>query len=80
MENKPPVIYESFERDFGYEYGIGLRTIVQADEINREVIYSIIDRFLQVGETDLHSAQPVPREVLPFETQTTALSKIKYSI
>jgi hypothetical protein len=79
IENEPPAIYESFELDLAYEYGIGLRTIVQADEINREVIYSIIDRFRQVGETDWQSEQPVPREVLPFETRETALSKVKYS-
>jgi hypothetical protein len=80
INNEPPPIYESFELDPSYEYGIGLRAIVLADEINRKVIDSTIDRFRQAGETDWQSEQPVPREVLPFETQETALSKVKYSI
>jgi hypothetical protein len=45
IENEPPVIYESFMADPTYEYGIGLRAIVQADEINREVIEATINRF-----------------------------------
>jgi hypothetical protein len=80
IENEPPAIYESFETDPSYEYGIGLHAIVLADEINREVIDSTIDRFRQVGEVDWQSEQPVSREVLPFETQETALSKVKYPI
>ena len=80
IENEPPAIHESFETDPSYEYGIGLRAIVQADEINREVIDSTIDRFREVGETDWKSERPVPREVLPFETHDTALSKVKYPI
>ena len=80
IENEPPAIYESFVCDPSYEYGIGLRAIVQADEINREVIDPTIDRFRQVGETNWQSELPVPREVLPLETHETALSKVRYSI
>ncbi|SEP38431.1 hypothetical protein [Nitrosovibrio sp. Nv6] len=80
IENEPPAIYESFECDGNYEYGIGLRAVVQADEINREVIDTTIDRFREVGEADWQSGQPVQREVLPFETQEMALSKVKYTI
>ncbi len=80
IENEPPAIYESFKTDPSYEYGTGLRAVVLADEINREVIDATIDRFREVGEADWQSEQPVPREVLPFETQETALSKVKYTI
>lgn len=78
IEKEPPVIYESFQTDPSYEYGIGLRAIVQADEINRDVIEATIDRFRQVGEKDWQSPHPVPRETLPFETEEMALSKVEY--
>jgi hypothetical protein len=80
IENEPPAIYESFETDPSYEYGTGLHAIVQAEEINREVIDSTIDKFRQVGEVDWQSEQAVPREVLPFETEETALSKVKWAL
>jgi len=76
IENNPPAIYESFQIDSSYQYGIGLKAVVQADEINREVIEATIDRFRQVGENNWQSPQPVSRELLPFETQKMALSKI----
>jgi hypothetical protein len=78
IENEPPTIYESFEVDPSYEYGIGLQAVVKADEINRKVIETTIERFREVGEADWQSEQPVPRETLPFETQETALSRVKY--
>jgi hypothetical protein len=78
IEDEPPVIHESFEIDPRYECGIGLRAVVQADEVNREVIEKTIDRFRELGEANWRSEQPVPREVLPFGTQEMALSKVKY--
>jgi hypothetical protein len=78
IKDEPPVIHESFEIEPGYEYGIGLRAVVQADEVNREVIEKNIDRFRELGEANWRSEQPVPREALPFETQEMALSKVKY--
>ena len=78
IENAPPPVYESFKVDRSYQYGIGLQAVVQAEEINREVIEATIDRFRQVGEKDWQSEKPVPREALAFETQETALSKVKY--
>jgi hypothetical protein len=79
IENEPPAIYESFKIDRSYEYGIGLKAVVLADEINRDVIEMTIERFRQMGETDWQSEHPVPREALPVETQDTALSKIDRS-
>jgi hypothetical protein len=78
IENEPPPIYESFKLDPLYEYGIGLHAIVDADEINREVIERTIDRFREVGETDWQNAHPVPRETLPAEPQEAALAKVQY--
>ena len=78
IENAPPSVYESFKVDHSYQYGIGLQAVVQAEEINREVIEATIDKFHQVGEQDWKNEQPVPREALPFETQEIALSKVKY--
>jgi hypothetical protein len=78
IEDEPPVIHESFEIDPRYEYGIGLRAVVQADEVNREVSEKTIDRFRELGEVNWRSEQPVPREALPFETQEMALSKVDF--
>jgi hypothetical protein len=78
IENEPPAIYESFEVDPSYQYGIGLKAVVQADEINREVIEATIERFRRVGEKNWQSPHPVSRDLLPFETQIVALSKIEY--
>lgn len=78
IANEPPSIYESFEVDSGYQYGTGLIGIVNAEEINRDVIETTIDRFRQIGETNWQSPAPVPREALPFETEESALSKVAY--
>ncbi|PTR14371.1 hypothetical protein C8R31_10643 [Nitrosospira sp. Nsp2] len=77
-ENEPPPIYESFKLDPLYEYGIGLHAVVEAEEINREVIERTIDRFLEVGETDWQSTHPVPREALPVVSLEAALAKVEY--
>lgn len=73
-KNEPPVIHESFTIEPGYRYGIGLYAVVQADEINREVI----ERFREAGEKDWQSEHPVSLELLPVETQEEALSKIDH--
>ncbi|PTQ78679.1 hypothetical protein C8R21_14113 [Nitrosospira multiformis] len=78
IENEPPVIHESFTIESGYRYGIGLYAIVQADEINREVIERTIERFREVGEKDWQSECLVSRELLPVETQENALSRIHH--
>jgi hypothetical protein len=79
IENEPPEVFESLTTHRQCIYGLGLQAVVQADEINREVIEATIDRFRQVGETDWHAEKPVDRNLLPFETLDMARSKVKYS-
>jgi hypothetical protein len=79
IETEPPEVFESLMTHRQCIYGFGLQAVVQADEINREVIEATIDRFRQVGETDWRADKPVVRELLPFETLDMARSKVKYS-
>lgn len=58
IENEPPVIHESFTIEPGHRYGIGLHAVIQADEINREVIERTIERFREVGEKNWQSSIP----------------------
>ena len=76
IANEPPEIYESFTTDDAYEYGIGLKVVVDAEQIDREIVELVIDRFLAVGETDWRAESPVPRDRLPFETEMDALMTI----
>lgn len=76
IASEPPEIYESFSIDRGYEYGIGLKVVVDAEQINRETVEMVIDRFLAAGEADWRSEAAVPREKLPLETEMEALMTI----
>lgn len=78
IENEPPAIYESFRIHRNFRYGIGLNAVISAEEIDRDVIETTIERFRQLGETDWQSQYPVPRGNLPVETEATALSKVEY--
>ena len=62
IANEPPEIYESFSTDDEYEYGIGLKVVVDAEQIDREIVELVIDRFLAAGGTDWRAEFPVPRE------------------
>jgi hypothetical protein len=79
ITKEPPAIYETFAVDCSYRSGMGLQVIVHADEINRDVIESTIERFRQVGEQNWQSISPVSRQALPIETQEAALAKVEYS-
>jgi hypothetical protein len=79
IENEPPEVFESLVTHSLCISGRGLQAVVQANEINREVIETTIDRFRQVGETDWHADKPVARELLPFETIEMARSKVRWS-
>jgi hypothetical protein len=76
IANEPPEIYESFSTDDEYEYGIGLKVVVDAEQIDREIVELVIDRFLAAGETDWRAESPVSRDRLPFETEMDALMTI----
>lgn len=75
--SEPPAIHESFKLDHGYEYGIGLRIVVDAEEITQSVIEQAILRFKELGETDWQAATPVPRERLPLKTEHDSLAEVE---
>ena len=76
IATEPPEIFESFTIDNGYEYGIGLNVVIDAELIDRETVERVIDRFLELSETDWRAESPVPRDKLPFITNMEALMTI----
>ena len=76
IATEPPEIFESFAIDKGYEYGIGLNVVIDAELIDKETVERVIDRFLELGETDWRAEPPVPRDKLPFITNMEALMTI----
>ena len=77
ITTEPPAIHESFKLDPGYEYGIGLHIVVDAEEITQSVIEQAILRFKELGETDWQAATPVPRERLPLKTEHDSWAEIE---
>lgn len=77
IEREPPVVYESFELDRSYAYGTGLHLVVDAEGFDRVTIERVIDRFMEIGQTNWRAADPVPRERLPYVSQTDALEEGK---
>jgi hypothetical protein len=73
IKNEPPQVFESFSTDRSYRYGIGLHVVIHAEEINRATIEDAIHRFRTIGETDWRSAEPVPRNELPYESANMAI-------
>lgn len=76
IKNEPPRVYELFSTDRSYRYGIGLHVVIHAEEINRATIEEAIHRFRTIGETDWRSAEPVPRNELPYESANIATKKL----
>jgi len=77
LESEPPAVYENYRLDRSFRYGIGLRMVVDADWIDRDVIESAIHRFRKVGEQEWQSANPVPCERLPSLTEEEELKLFK---
>ncbi len=77
IRDEPPPVYESFQSDRSYRYGIGLHIVVDAEEIDREAIESAITRFQEQGEADWTATDPVPRDRLPYETENAALAALR---
>jgi hypothetical protein len=65
---KTAPIFESFETDTSYRYGIGLYAIVDAPEINAETIETVIAKFRSIGEQNWKNPTPVDRSRLPSDT------------
>lgn len=75
---EPPEVFESFETDRSYRYGIGLTMVIKAEEVNQATIEDAIRRFREVGETDWRAAEPVSRSELPVESANTSFSRIHW--
>jgi hypothetical protein len=61
-------IFESFQTDRTYQYGIGLNAVVDVPEINADTIEAMITKFRSAGEKNWESAIPVDRSRLPMNT------------
>lgn len=70
----PPDIFEYFQLKRSYVYGIGLEIVVAAETLSYPLIDQVIDRFLTLGQKNWQSDKPVPRHLLPFETNFEAIS------
>jgi hypothetical protein len=67
--NAPPNIWESFQVDTSYRYGIGLSIVVDSPIIDKEVIEKSIDRFLLLGSRNWKADSPVAiKNLLPKPT------------
>ncbi|MGC4252406.1 MAG: hypothetical protein QM605_13345 [Sphingobium sp.] len=77
IRNEPPPVHESFRTDREYAYGIGLYLVVDAEEIDREVVEATITRFQEQGEADWTAPKPVARERLPYDTENAALAALR---
>ena len=53
-----------------------LNVVIDAELIDKETVERVIDRFLELGETDWRAEPPVPRDKLPFITNMEALMTI----
>ncbi|MBB6193343.1 hypothetical protein FHS51_003599 [Sphingobium wenxiniae] len=77
IHDEPPPVHESFRTDREYRYGIGLYIVVNAEEIDHEVVETAIARFRDQGETDWTAPGPIPRERLPYETEDATLAVLR---
>jgi hypothetical protein len=62
-------VFEEFEIQRNYEYGIGIQAVMDIPEINREAIETMIAKFRAMGEQSWKSDVPVSRDRLPRDTQ-----------
>ncbi|MGZ8182660.1 MAG: hypothetical protein ACXWT1_11910 [Methylobacter sp.] len=68
-------VFESFEIDTTYRYGIGLFAVIDAPEINAETIEAMIEKFRSMGERNWKNPTPVERSKLPGDTFETLAKK-----
>ncbi|MCG8273900.1 hypothetical protein MIC97_20665 [Aquamicrobium sp. NLF2-7] len=77
IANEPPAVHERFKSDRTYRYGIGVKLVVDAEEIDQAAVEAAIERFRVAGEGDWTAPTPVPRERVPAETENAALAALK---
>ena len=59
IQNEKIDIYEQYTLDYSYAYGIGLNIVVNEKFINETVVVEYITKFLNNGEKDFISEQPL---------------------
>ena len=74
IANEPPEVFESFQPDRSYRYGVGLHIVVEAEAISYPLIDQTIDRFLNLGQKYWRNETPVARDRLPIETEADVLA------
>jgi len=62
IDESPPTIYECFQTDLSYGYGIGLNIVLDVETINRTAIEQAIIKFRELGEKNWQAENSVPRE------------------
>ncbi|MDP3840864.1 MAG: hypothetical protein Q8Q54_18265 [Methylococcales bacterium] len=62
INEEPPAIYEYFQTDLSYRYGIGLHIVIDAEVINRTVIEQTIIKFRELGEQNWQAEYSVSKE------------------
>lgn len=72
-ESNDLTVYEQYVVDRSFEGAVGVRMVVDAPSITREVVDQIVDGFLAMGEIDWCSEVPVARHKLPVVTYDRAL-------
>lgn len=61
VETAAPLIWECYEVNRHYRYGIGLHIVVDTEKIDRNIIEAAIERFYELGEIDWRASVPVSR-------------------
>lgn len=79
VREEPPTIYEQFELNHTYAFGIGLHIVADVDVVDRATIEASIDRFMELGEVEWRSSIPVPRDRLPMLSMTEARERGEYT-
>ncbi|QRZ12840.1 hypothetical protein JWJ88_09560 [Paracoccus methylovorus] len=74
LKDSPPDIYESFEIDRSYSYGVGLHMVVDAPVIDQGIIERAVHTFRDRGEGEWVSTVPIPRNHLPMQTEAKAMA------
>jgi hypothetical protein len=69
-------IFESFQIDKGYQYGVGLLAVMDTPEINAEAIETMIEKFRAIGEQNWENSTPVVRSKLPNDTFSALAKKL----
>jgi hypothetical protein len=71
-----PIVFEEYVIDRRFEGAMGVRIVVDAPSLTRDVVDRVIGRFLSLGEGNWRADSPVPRGDLPITTYDEALKHV----